>query len=69
MTEARVKPSTFNSYRRNLEIHVLPVLGSRPLQQLTLMLNAMYAKLQADGSGHGALSAKTVRPKTSVGLA
>ena len=27
MTEPRVKPSTFHSYRRNLEIHVLPALG------------------------------------------
>ena len=62
ITEGRVKPTTFHSYRRNLEIHVLPLIGSRPLQQLTpLMLNAMYAKLQAEGSGHGALSAKTVR--------
>ena len=62
MTEARVKPSTFHSYQRNMEIHVLPVLGSRPLQQLTpLMLNALYARLQAEGTGHGPLSAKTVR--------
>jgi integrase len=62
MTEMRVKPSTFHSYRRNLEIHVLPVIGSRPLQHLTpLMLNALYSKLQAEGSGNGPLSAKTVR--------
>lgn len=62
MTETRVKPSTFHSYRRNLEIHVLPVLGSRPLQQLTpLMLNALYSKLQSEGSGNRLLSAKTVR--------
>ncbi len=62
MTEARVKPSTFHSYKRNLEIHVLPVIGSRPLQQVTpLMLNAMYARLQTEGSGNGPLSAKTVR--------
>jgi len=62
MTEGRVKPSTFHSYRQNMEIHVLPALGSRPLQQLTvMMLNALYARLQSEGSGHGALSAKTVR--------
>lgn len=61
-TEGRVKPTTFHSYKRNMEIHVLPVIGSRPLQQLTpLMLNAMYARLQAEGTGHGPLSAKTVR--------
>lgn len=62
MTEMRVKPSTFHSYRRNLEIHVLPVLGTRPIQQLTpLMLNALYSKLQAEGSGNDVLSTKTVR--------
>lgn len=62
MTEGRVKPTTFHSYQRNMEVHVLPAIGPRPLQQLTaLMLNAMYARLQAKGSGHGALSAKTVR--------
>lgn len=62
MTEARVKPSTFHSYKRNLEVHVLPVIGSRPIQQLTpLLLNALYARLQSEGSGHGPLSAKTVR--------
>ena len=62
MTEGRVKPTTFHSYRRTLEIHVLPLIGSRPLQQLTaLMLNAMYARFQAEGSGHGPLSPKTVR--------
>lgn len=62
MTEARVKPSTFHSYERNLEIHVLPVIGTRPVQQLTpLMLNALYARLQSEGSGHGPLSPKTVR--------
>ena len=31
----RIKPSTFDSYRANMENHVLPALGSRPLQQLT----------------------------------
>jgi integrase len=62
MTEGRVKPTTYHSYERNMEIHVLPGIGSRLLQQLTpLMLNAMYARLQAEGSNHGPLSAKTVR--------
>jgi len=60
----RVKPSTFDSYRRNLELHVLPRLGSRRLLQLTpTMLNAMYADLLRDGHRHaeGGLSVKTVR--------
>lgn len=29
----RIKPSTLHSYRRNLEIHVLPVLGAKPLRR------------------------------------
>jgi integrase len=62
MTEGRVKPTTFHSYRRNLEVHVLPAIGTRPLQQLTaLMLNALYGRLLVEGRGHGPLSAKTVR--------
>ena len=41
VTEPRVKPSTFFSYKRNLQLHVIPVLGRKPLQQLTPpMLNA-----------------------------
>ena len=61
MTEARVKPSTFDSYRRNMEMHVLPLLGAKPLQQLTPpMLNALYAALATGHQGRRALSAKTV---------
>lgn len=33
MTKTRVKPSTFDSYRSNMETHVLPALGGRALQQ------------------------------------
>lgn len=60
----RVKPSTFDSYRRNLQIHVLPRLGSLPLQQLTpSTLNRLYGDLMTDGHRKkpGGLSAKTVR--------
>jgi integrase len=61
MIRTRIKPSTFDSYRANMEIHVLPALGSRPLQQLTApMLNALYAELLARGNGRGPLSPKTV---------
>lgn len=59
-TATRVKPSTLHSYRRNLEIHVLPTLGGKKLQQLTpVMLNSLYATSptpERDG-----LSAKTIR--------
>lgn len=62
MTRTRVKPSTFDSYRANMETHVLPVLGSRALQQLTApMLNTLYAELLSHGGERGPLAAKTVR--------
>ena len=62
VTTTRVKTSTLHSYRRNLEIHVLPTLGGKLLQQLTpSMLNSLYANLAADdGTKRGALSAKTI---------
>lgn len=61
--ESQVKPSTFDSYRRNMELHVLPTIGARPLQQLTApMLNGLYGQLMArTGSRARPLSAKTVR--------
>lgn len=60
----QVKHSTWDSYRRNLENHVLPTLGGLPLQKLTPgHLNRLYAALLEDGSrkGGGGLSAKTVK--------
>ncbi len=57
MIESRVKPSTFHSYRSNMETHVLSALGQRPVQQLTAaMLNTLYAPLLARGNGRGPLS-------------
>lgn len=62
MTRARVKPSTYQSYEGNMEIHVLPALGTRVLQQLTApMLNTLYADLLNHGGDRGPLAAKTVR--------
>ncbi len=49
--KARVRLSTWDSYRRNLEHHVIPGLGSIRLQQLTTaQLNAFYAGLLGSGS-------------------
>ena len=62
--QSRVKPSTFDSYRRNLELHVLSRLGDQQLRQLTpTMLNRLYADLLSGGNRKtdGGLSAKTVR--------
>ncbi len=61
---ARVKPTTWSSYRRNVELHLLPRLGSRQLQRLTATeLNALYGDLLATGNQKtaGGLSPKTVR--------
>ncbi len=62
--QTRVKPSTFDSYRRNLELHILPHLGSKQLRQVTpTMLNRLYSELLTRGSKKtgGGLSPKTVR--------
>ncbi len=62
MTKTRVKPSTFDSYRANMETHVLPALGGKALQLLTApMLNTLYAELLGHGGERGPLAAKTVR--------
>ena len=60
---SRVKPSTLDSYRRNMDIHVLPAVGALPLQQLTaLKLNALYGDLLTHAGNRGRpLNAKTVR--------
>lgn len=62
MTATRVKPSTLDSYRSNMETHVLPALGIKPVQQLTApMLNTLYAELLSRGGERGPLAPKTVR--------
>jgi integrase len=61
MTATRVKPTTLYSYRRNLEIHVLPALGGKLLQQITAtMLNTLYADLASPSFERRELSAKTI---------
>lgn len=58
-----LRPSTRDSYQTNIEIHILPALGTATLQSLTpLRLNAFYADLLESGraDGRGGLSPKTV---------
>jgi len=60
----QVKHSTWDSYRRNLELHVLPVLGGTRLQQVTAgHLNSLYRSLLGSGhhNGTSGLAPKTVR--------
>jgi integrase len=55
--KATLRPSTFDSYNRNMRLHVVPTLGKVKLQSLTTpMLNTLYGSLQDKG-----LSAKTAR--------
>lgn len=52
----RLRPLTYESYASNVRNHVVPRLGSVPLQQLTPpMLNSMYAELGST------LAARTIR--------
>ena len=58
-----LRPSTWDSYRRNVELHVLPELGRVPIRHLRAEhLERLYAKLLDHGraNGRGGLDAKTV---------
>jgi integrase len=63
---ARLRASTFDSYRRNIDLHVLPVLGTRPLDRLTVEdIDLFYATLLTHGRKNNkgqstGLAAKTV---------
>ena len=60
----QVKPSTFESYRRNMNHHVLPTLGRCSIRDIGPgQLNALYEVLLSTGRRNrpGGLSPKTVR--------
>jgi integrase len=62
--KAQLRPTTFDSYRRNIENHVVPAIGAVPLQKLTPEhLDTFYADLLTSGrrNREGGLSVKTVR--------
>jgi integrase len=60
-----IRPSTHHSYRRNLQLHVLPHLESVQLRRIDPgMLNGLYAALLADGRKNyagGGLSPRSVQ--------
>jgi hypothetical protein len=65
--KSRLRASTYDSYRRNIDLHVVPALGRRSLAKLTADdLDLFYATLltegrkKAGGTSRG-LAAKTVR--------
>ena len=61
----KLRASTFDSYRRNIELHVVPAIGAVPLQKLTPEhLDTFYAELLTSGRRNGkggGLSVKSVR--------
>ena len=58
----QLRPSTLESYERNLAVHVLPRLGVRPLAAVTTAeLDRLYADLLTRGGSKGPLSPRTVR--------
>ncbi len=68
---AGLSPATFDSYRRNIELHVIPRIGGVPLQKLAAEdLDGLYASLSAAGGRRdgkkGGLSPKSVRLVHSV---
>ena len=61
--QVSLRPSTWDSYRRLVELHVIPRLGTIPLRRLRAQhLETLYAGLLAHGrrDGTGGLNAKTV---------
>jgi integrase len=63
MKQLTLRPSTWDSYRRNVELHVLPELGRVPIRRLRVEhLERLCAKLLDHGraDGRGGLDAKTV---------
>ncbi len=62
--EVTLRPSTWASYRLNVEHYIVPALGAIPLQNLTVAkLNAFYADLLSSGKTRqdGGLSPRSVR--------
>lgn len=62
-TRATIRPSTWESYRQKVEVHIVPGLGNVQLAALTPgRVNAFYARLSENGRVDGqGLSARSVR--------
>jgi integrase len=61
--QVTLRPSTWDTYRRNIELHVLPELGRVPIRHLRVEhLERLYAKLLDHGRTNraGGLDTKTV---------
>lgn len=60
--QVSLRPSTWDGYRRNVELHVVPHIGRLPLRRLRgHHLDGLYAELLANGrDAKGGLDAKSV---------
>ena len=48
--KAQLRPSTYSSYRNDLELHVIPRIGHNPLQKLQPEdIDTLYAELLTNG--------------------
>lgn len=58
---AQLRPSTFDSYRRTIDLHVISAIGRIPLQRLTAEdLDGLYSRLAEGGEGRRRLAPKTI---------
>jgi integrase len=67
--KTQVRPATWESYERNLRVHVVPRIGAVPLRSLTpTHLNRLYAELlesgRAPGNGRRAGKGPGLSPRT-----
>jgi len=63
--QARLRATTFDSYRRIIDLHVVPALGARPLDRLTVEdIDLFYAKLLMSGRKNKKGDMKGLAPKT-----
>ncbi len=63
--ESQLRKSTFDAYRRNIELHVLPPLSKMPLEKLTASdLDALYATLLVRGRKAATRTGEGLAPKT-----
>ena len=62
---SKVRASTYDSYRRNIDLHVLPALGRRSLDKLaTEDVDLFYAMLLTEGRKNKGRQGTSLAPKT-----
>lgn len=63
--KSKVRASTYDSYRRNIDLHVLPALGRRSLDKLTAEdVDLVYARLLTEGRKNKRREGTPLAPKT-----